>query len=657
MKTIFLFLLFCVTASVAQQSFSIEWENITNNLEGTLTTCMIEGNNGAIIIGTPFGCYRSTDKGITWGKINKGLTDKDVRALTRSATGVLFAGTVRGVFRSLDNGDTWTDVTGNIPPFDAQFFYSHPLGTVYVGVTGHIYYTNDSGATWTEFAKEITNVDRTQYIASVAYGKNNRIFVCFPPYVFKLDPGKNWVKIDENSTGVLYADSTGLMINVRRGFLRMSNTNGDFIYSKSISSYNQYSGLDRIQLLIEIGQTLYPKYYLNNAVIIGGVVIMPKQNVWMNILYSGIDSTCTSCIGGNLQPGRNLPNKLITTMLKHSDGSIYVGTYGSIYKTTDTGNSWTKSSKGLKDPTVFTMFHDNIHSLLFLCTGDGVSKSTDNGLTWVESNTGLKNLLIYSFDVSTKGEIFASSIDGVYTSNDSGKSWFMKNDTFLKDLTIGVVKCLPDGKLFAGSTEESLFMSPDFGKSWGYLGDKIGNIVTCDLLYDRLNNYLYTAFESNIFVSTDKGISFSDGRYGFTRKLRMPQFCRDSENVVYLVEDNLYVQKNLTSNWEMQIFNYTDIGHSYDHWTSCANYTGDVFWGGEGMVKMYDKFANDWFKPSKSLPKSVSPMVTLDTSGYLYTGTIGYGIWRSKKTTTYMVSAQQTKPTDNTIDIPKSSVK
>ena len=70
-------------------------------------------DDGTVFAGISGGVLKSTDRGDSWDRANKGLTSRFVPALVVSpayaSDGTLFAGTTGdGVFKSVDGGGSWT---------------------------------------------------------------------------------------------------------------------------------------------------------------------------------------------------------------------------------------------------------------------------------------------------------------------------------------------------------------------------------------------------------------------------------------------------------------------------------------------------------------------------------------------------------------------
>ena len=174
-----------------------------------------------------------------------------------------------------------------------------------------------------------------------------------------------------------------------------------------------------------------------------------------------------------------------------SETSLYAGTWGGVYRSTDDGETWTRFSlagavndldasgtrffagaftgvlgsidnslmtwtagrPGLTDTYVsaIALIGTNIFAAV---KEEGVWRSTDNGANWTEVNSGLPTLSIYAFAVSGTS-LFAGTDVGVVVSSDSGASW--------TDVSTG----LPGVVAYTlAVTDSFLFVGPEANGVW-----------------------------------------------------------------------------------------------------------------------------------------------------------------------------------------------
>ena len=87
----------------------------------------------------------------------------------------------------------------------------------------------------------------------------------------------------------------------------------------------------------------------------------------------------------------NLPDGVRVNTIKIRDPFIFAGTDGEgIFISTDDGENWTSSNKGLQDTIIHTVMI--LGNSILAGTETGVSVSTDNGDNWRSINSGLSGL-------------------------------------------------------------------------------------------------------------------------------------------------------------------------------------------------------------------------------------------------------------------------
>lgn len=119
------------------------------------------------------------------------------------------------------------------------------------------------------------------------------------------------------------------------------------------------------------------------------------------------------------------------------DGTMYIGVLGSVYKSTDGGNTWTYLST-LVNGKGFAMLHAALNGYLYASQttttgGGGIWRSMDGGLTWtmVLTLTGYTNAYIWGFAEDSNGVLYAGLYQGddsdhgaiIYRSTDNGTTW------------------------------------------------------------------------------------------------------------------------------------------------------------------------------------------------------------------------------------------
>ena len=107
--------------------------------------------------------------------------------------------------------------------------------------------------------------------------------------------------------------------------------------------------------------------------------------------------------------------------------TLYAGTSGGVFKSTNGGGNWSAVNTGLTDTYVCALAIDPATpATLYAGTlGGGVFKSTNGGGDWSAVNTGLTNTCVYALaiDPVTPAILYAGTEGGVFKSTNGGGNW------------------------------------------------------------------------------------------------------------------------------------------------------------------------------------------------------------------------------------------
>jgi hypothetical protein len=143
--------------------------------------------------------------------------------------------------------------------------------------------------------------------------------------------------------------------------------------------------------------------------------------------------------------------------------TLYAGTNGGGgFRTMDRGNHWTPINNGLTDNDVPALVIDPVTpSTLYGSTIAGVFRSTDGGENWTAVNAGLANqrLWVLAIDPVNPSTVYAGTANGVYRTTNGGESWNALNRG-LEDLTITALAIDPGtpSTVYAGTENDGVFV-------------------------------------------------------------------------------------------------------------------------------------------------------------------------------------------------------
>jgi photosystem II stability/assembly factor-like uncharacterized protein len=151
--------------------------------------------------------------------------------------------------------------------------------------------------------------------------------------------------------------------------------------------------------------------------------------------------------------------------------TLYVGTYGGVYKSTDEGASFVQASAGLTGP-VHSLAADpkSPGHLVAGTPGGGAFETRDGGGSWVPSS-GLSSTDVsaLAFDPGVAGNVLGGTGDGFSTSSDGGRSWTRRGGGFGARPTNSIAfDPSAPSRIYAG-TYGGLYRSDDAGATWTLL--------------------------------------------------------------------------------------------------------------------------------------------------------------------------------------------
>jgi photosystem II stability/assembly factor-like uncharacterized protein len=148
------------------------------------------------------------------------------------------------------------------------------------------------------------------------------------------------------------------------------------------------------------------------------------------------------------------------TLLK-SGSQIFAGGTGTLFVSSDNGNSWSNGAIDMADSTRIMSFAADSHLLLAGSDSEGIFISSDAGAHWEQTNAGLGDLHITQLLISGS-RIFALTLKGLFVSDNQGQTW-AADTSGLEN-----INCLvpAENKLFAGTDAMGVYSSSNNGLSW-----------------------------------------------------------------------------------------------------------------------------------------------------------------------------------------------
>jgi len=249
-----------------------------------------------------------------------------------------------------------------------------------------------------------------------------------------------------------------------------------------------------------------------------------------NVLYAGTRSdgvyqttnsgTTWQLIGRTALPASDAA----IVVAADAQSSVYVSSFGDIFKSTDQGATWTDVTGALPSGTVRAMASNPLTATeLFISKagGEGVHRSSDAGGTWTKVLTHTDTPDAIAFNPVTPTTVYVGVYSaGVYKTTDSGQTWISSTTGMTNtDVQALAVNPVTPTTLYAGTFHGGAYKSTDGGSTWMAVnnGDLDENHSVYDLAVDPLRpQTLYAASLGTVYKTTNGGGSWSEAGQGLS---------------------------------------------------------------------------------------------------------------------------------------------
>lgn len=388
----------------------------------------------------------SADHGVTWSRRDAGMETVSIRALANDPQNpeIVIAGGLEGVYHSSDDGRTWAKLSDHTN-VESLAIDPRLSDRIYVGTWRQAWRTDDGGKTWKHIEKGMV-LDTDIFAINLDAKNPDNIWIATCGWVYNSpDRGDNWTR---------YRDGFN---NRRIHAVEYDPSNPSCIYAGSVGGLYRTADSGKSWQLIS-----------DENLVVNAIAIHPER-----------------------------PHRII------------LGTEGDgIYLSQDQGKSFARSNRGLYNVKVTALVPDGrVPNRLYAAVmsggaASGVYRSLDGGRNWDRLNrTPLPEVLSLVQQDNLDMRFVAGTERGFFWSRD-GIDWTQARPL---DVPIRVDKVLPYNamRLFA-ATSEGVFTSRDSGRSWYRLGDLQAR--TFDISLGRLGN------ERSLYALSLEGLSVFDGQ-------------------------------------------------------------------------------------------------------------------------------------------------
>ncbi|MEP4780416.1 MAG: T9SS type A sorting domain-containing protein [Algibacter sp.] len=597
-------------------------------------------NQQLIFVGSPGGgIWRSTDGGASWEPKGDYLDVMSIWAIAidpNDSNHILHLNYGSRLLESFDLGDTWTHVAtlGNFLN-RATMIKFHPTNSniYFVAEGGALFKTENSGTTFTSVISE--------KVEDVFFkpGDINTMYACGDDFFKSTDLGATWTKI---TSGITHSER-----------MKMAVTTADpdrvYIVQKSGSGFGRtYESKDSgtsfvIKADIDDGATNYLGSQASRD-----MAIM-CSNTDADEVYLGALDSYRSVNGAESFETLAYWNSYSSTAFIHADvevminveGTLYAGTDGGIYRSTDRGENYTslamngiavtqfyrlggtspypETGAGLDPHMVVSGSQDN---------GTMITKTVDHDWTGWLGGDGMECFIDYTNDEIVYGE---SQTGSLYTSIDGGTNFLRLNRPETNGAWVTPFEMDPiiPTTLYVGYKE--VYKSINSGVDWEPItsGESEGAKYDLIKIAHSDNNYIYLAEDDRLWISTNG----QEDDVIWTE-------LETNGNLNYISIDPNDEKHVVTTNTGGKVYETVDAGLTWDNITGnlpnmtafCASIDSSadnrIYIGMSQGVYYKDDNMTDWELFGSGLPNCAVRELEINYhANLLRVATYGRGIW------------------------------
>lgn len=566
------------------------------------------------------GVMKSFDGGISWYQTGLTWEIDDFNygyklKMHPTDPNTLFAATSIGIFRTTDGGINWT-LEANGYFTDIEFRPGTP-NTMYATSAGTLNFwrSTNGGDTWGVVTNGLTALSNRLEIAVTPDD---------PDVVYLVSGG---VPSAGMFTGFYRSDDSGLNFNMQ------SNT-------PNILGYPDDGSDDRHQSFYDLAIVASPDDA--DMVMVGGI------NTWRSD-DGGVNWTNMSSWNENGAAAGHYCHADIHA-LEYFGSTLYVGSDGGIYKSTNDGDDWTNISQGLQITQSYRIgaFSDGGDTYVMTGTQDnGLNQLRDDGSGWgpMEHWEGADG-----FEVSTD---VANDVTYGATQNGDMMAYTYPNVGFT---AIGQPEPGPwltphlyhDGLGLLVAGYKDVWTIIDSGNPWVNISNGQIDTFFCThvAVADSDNDVIYVSKKLNMYRTIDGGSNWSDITAGLPTDDAhfITYFTIDPANAnrVWVTLGGFVNRTSAGYTVGEKVFFTPDGGTTWQNISgtlpnlpaNCIIYEAGsndgVYVGMDVGVYYRDASMGDWVLFSNGLPNVIISELDINyTTGKIYAGTYGRGIWCS----------------------------
>jgi photosystem II stability/assembly factor-like uncharacterized protein len=395
----------------------------------------------------------SADHGVTWSRRDAGLENVSIRALANDPQNpeTIIAGGLDGVYRSIDDGRTWAKLSEH-ENVESLAIDPRMSERIYVGTWRQAWRTDDGGKSWKHIEKGMV-LDTDVFAFNLDSRNPDNIWIATCGWVYNSpDRGDTWTR---------YRDGFN---NRRVHAVDYDPLNANCVYAGSVGGL--YRTLDSgkswqvisDENLVVNAIAIHPER--PHRIILGtegdGVYVSPDRGKSFARSNRGLYNVKVTA----LVPDTRVPNRLYAAVM-------FGGAASGVYRSIDGGKNWDRLSATPLPEVLSLVMQDNVDVRFLAGTERGFFWSRD-GIEWTQAKPFDQPIRVDKILPYNAVRMFAATGDGVFTSKDSGRSWYRLGALQGKTLDIALGR-FGDARALYALTQEGLSWFD--GQAWNAVED------------------------------------------------------------------------------------------------------------------------------------------------------------------------------------------
>ena len=226
-------------------------------------------------------------------------------------------------------------------------------------------------------------------------------------------------------------------------------------------------------------------------------IVMLGDNSLLAGTWNGFFQSPLDVIDWTAVTPTGIPDDIAIWSVAMIDGTLFAGTTGDIYTSSDNGVIWTGASTGIPVDARITSIVASGNAIFAGSADNGVFTSANGGASWTAINSGLSDMHISQL-AAAGTKLLAVTLTGVFVYDDVGMSWTAYSSSLMNINCFVVV----NNQLFAGTDDSGVYLSFDSGATW----DSFSSEMPPDTRVWSL-----AAGSNGIFAGTSSGVWPSSG--------------------------------------------------------------------------------------------------------------------------------------------------